>query len=269
MKYKLIKEYPGSPKLGTVLVKKENGWYEREHSPGCAHLPQYIENSPEFWQEVKNPHYEILAFKHVNSGDLSTKRKNGLFLNDPDPNKDGQYREYRDFSIWTIYRVKRLSDGEVFTVGDRYEVTNPIKETRTIGIMYESSDKLMIRPREFGISELCEIQKPKKPILTTEDGVDLYKGDVALRVLTKSSWPIEGITIYKEWWDRQPILTDWKYFSTKEAAEKYVYLHKPMFTRQDILSFVKINTWTEMQYGEKVVDISYNHWLKFIHNENK
>jgi len=37
MKYILKKEYPGSPKLGNIIDNLENDW---------------IENYPEFWEEV-------------------------------------------------------------------------------------------------------------------------------------------------------------------------------------------------------------------------
>ncbi len=45
MKYILKKEYPGSPKLGNIIDNLENDW---------------IENYPEFWQEVVEKDYEIL-----------------------------------------------------------------------------------------------------------------------------------------------------------------------------------------------------------------
>ena len=55
-KFKLIREYPNSPKIGTIAENKD------EHN--CYHLSDvfhqrlnsmYIENYPEFWEEVKDP----------------------------------------------------------------------------------------------------------------------------------------------------------------------------------------------------------------------
>lgn len=48
MKYILKKEYPGSPKLGNIIDNLENDW---------------IENYPEFWEEVVEKDYEILSMK--------------------------------------------------------------------------------------------------------------------------------------------------------------------------------------------------------------
>ena len=50
MKYKLIKEYPGSPKLGDIVIK-EYGVYSRKDKPALN--KNDVENNPEYWQEIK------------------------------------------------------------------------------------------------------------------------------------------------------------------------------------------------------------------------
>ena len=54
--YKLIKEYPGSPKLGTI-VNHVKGWgsYESYFDGDLVYSTYAIENYPEFWQEIKEP----------------------------------------------------------------------------------------------------------------------------------------------------------------------------------------------------------------------
>ena len=51
-KFKLIKEYPGSPKLGTIKPKDTiiSGitFFDREKTPER----DWIENYPEFWEEI-------------------------------------------------------------------------------------------------------------------------------------------------------------------------------------------------------------------------
>lgn len=51
MKYKLIKTYPGSPSIGTIIEFKHNSfWYVESDTEftafGCSHVLDY----PEFWQ---------------------------------------------------------------------------------------------------------------------------------------------------------------------------------------------------------------------------
>lgn len=53
MKYKLIKIYPGSPVLGTIVEKGYTGYVPEGHSNSLDNwsLPEgSVENYPEFWQ---------------------------------------------------------------------------------------------------------------------------------------------------------------------------------------------------------------------------
>jgi len=84
-KYKLIKEYPASPKLGFILFKRHCGTYHNIET-GNVYGSRMIENQPEFWEEVVEKDYEILKTCPIEG---------------------------------TFYSVKRLSDGEIFTVGDK------------------------------------------------------------------------------------------------------------------------------------------------------
>ena len=58
MKYKLIKTYPGSPKLNTIVQKHQNCNYTCDYH---SINPIYVENHSEFWQPVVEKDYEILA----------------------------------------------------------------------------------------------------------------------------------------------------------------------------------------------------------------
>ena len=55
--YKLIKEYPGSPELGTVCEERNNKssfcyYFEGEKNIGIT--KDQVENHPDFWEEVKS-----------------------------------------------------------------------------------------------------------------------------------------------------------------------------------------------------------------------
>lgn len=55
-KYKLIKEYPGSPKLGTIVEKDERCgshiYKYRESNSNFGVLKYHVEDNPEYWEEV-------------------------------------------------------------------------------------------------------------------------------------------------------------------------------------------------------------------------
>ena len=57
-KYKLIKEYPGSPKLGEEVEEYNNGYrYIISDLFDYYYLSRFIEKYPEFWQEIKEKDY--------------------------------------------------------------------------------------------------------------------------------------------------------------------------------------------------------------------
>lgn len=57
IKYKLIKEYPGSPKIGTVVEKESTSYYYREGETRWCIFNNHVEDNPEYWEEVKTNEY--------------------------------------------------------------------------------------------------------------------------------------------------------------------------------------------------------------------
>jgi len=193
-KFKLIKEYPGSGHLGiTVSRKTPNGMYEGwEYN----YYSKHVENYPEYWEEVIEKDYEILISRVV-------------------PN--------------TILSVKRLSDGEVFTVGDKitgysYEDARSIQ---TIKICtYTGIIKL---EQEKGFTSLDSATKLKQPIFLTHDGKDIFNGDKVWYV-NKENFYYDYILAFPEVKFNSEIRA---YFLTREAAEDYVERNKVLFTTED------------------------------------
>jgi hypothetical protein len=58
-KYKLIKEYPGSPELGTEIQEHNvaSGFYYDKNRM-CV-LRYHVENQPEYWEEVNDIYYMV------------------------------------------------------------------------------------------------------------------------------------------------------------------------------------------------------------------
>lgn len=226
-KYKLIKEYPGSPKLGTVInVLNEEGYT----SVAVGHNI-YPKRHPEFWEEVVEKDYEILSF--------TDKKDSNCIVN---VYKIGS-KEQQEFSIknilnnglWNIHSVKRLSDGEVFTVGD--VVTEKLSNNHNVTIksIYIHLNKIVIAVNKGSLNTtvyLSLLEKPKQLLFTTEDGVDIYKGDKAWSIYIP-----EMIMFHQEvkLYNSTDIHTHHKYFSTKEAAEEYILMNKPCLSIQDVL----------------------------------
>lgn len=235
-KYKLIKTYPGSPELGTIAsrgmgIKFEypNGDVGGFSSSKGRDFETLVENQPEFWEEVVEKEYEILSLSLMRSirdeiiiaTDYSDKYIEGLLACKGN----------------SIHSVKRLSDGEVFTVGD---LCNPIgkysySKHKITTIEFCKAGYLRIGSSDYYIG-INNIEHSKTPLFTTEDGVDIYEGDYVCWIVNNKYNHYIDIKDYRKA-DRS-MFTDGTiiYFSTKEAAEEYILMNKPCLSINDLLS---------------------------------
>lgn len=221
-KYKLIKEYPGSPKLGYIweMYSGYKGDYHRQ---------------PEYWEEIIEKDYEILSLT-IHDSRLSDVTGYG----------NAYIEALLKDRLNKIHSVRRISDGEIFTIGD-----NVIFSAKSGSVLKGSVIQFRI-DTEFGIivdyidnskgvgqhwNYLNNAEKYKQPLFTTEDGVDIFEGDDYYSIhTTQFNFPngygkptIKGTAIKGYW------IT----FSTKEAAEEYVLMNKPCLSIQDLINHTK------------------------------
>ena len=76
--YKLIKEYPGSPKLNSIVKQElsfniQHGY--RTEDLKIYYSNDYIEKSPDYWEEIKQKDYEILEFRFNDKSGICRFRK--------------------------------------------------------------------------------------------------------------------------------------------------------------------------------------------------
>lgn len=230
-RYKLIREYPGSPRLGTEITQLE-----------CDSIECY----PEFWEEVVEKDYEILSFKR-NGNFMSIEQKKLATLQ-----KDGSYLHIKllstiggatlEFmlknSFYNIHSVKRLSDGEIFTVGDKinYKVVSTSKRKRTLTSKINSfyidlNNNLRVnfdldRINTSTNCHLNDLLKVKNPLFRTEDGVEIFEGDKTCWI---NNWTVTNFADWKRNNNEKEL-----HFSTKEAAEEYILMNKPCLSLNDV-----------------------------------
>jgi hypothetical protein len=216
--YKLIKEYPGSPTLGTIATYRKD-FKDYIFNDNNCHQPlpvNRIITYPEFWEEVIKKDYEILSL--INDANVVIGPE-GIF--------NPEY--YTNSGLWKIHSVKRLSDGEVFTVGDKCEggIIKGFKQVNNNCPLSAVYDKDW-----FSHDYVTTLKKPKTPLFTTEDGVEVFEGDrcwyVNFLLILCGGNPI-GMVGTKH--------NKFKWFSTKEAAEKYIEENKPKYSEKDMLDF--------------------------------
>jgi hypothetical protein len=224
MKYKLIKIYPGSPKLGTIVEVQKDGYIHWNVNSNIHNPTNYIHNSSieqykEFWQPIVEKDYEILRFILPGNNVIHVQNaKNSMEFMLKNPN------------TYKIYSVKRKSDGEIFTIGDNTKYG-------CIDKFYIKNNYLLaITILESNGRYLKDLEKIKQPLFTTEDGVDIFEGDSFAHT---SGWTEPKIIRATSKHLNYKLPMD-KLFSTKEKAEEFILLNKPCLSYGDIQEFIKV-----------------------------
>lgn len=217
-KYKLIKEYPGSPKLGHI-------WETYDNYKGDYH------KQTEFWEEVIEKDYEILSLTIHDSR-----------LSDMKGNSNEYIEALLKDRLNKIHSVKRLSDGEIFTIGDNCE----FGIITSIFIIKEGYCMTGTAKCSYSCN-IVYLKKAKQPLFTTEDGVDIFVGDNYYELITPDFYLKSSVWNILTCKTRDNINYDQKsnlkngrmWFSTKEAAEEYILMNKPNYSLNDILKVAK------------------------------
>lgn len=218
-----------------------------------------ITDNPEFWEEIPAKTYEILSFysKNIGGGDDTYVDPTFIWLPDkrsPESSELWSRMGYMTKPFGTeeilsnrhygIHSIKRLTDGEVFTMGDICNITdsndcaNPI-----IGFTLLNNSILvqlqLSHTDPFSWFDISICQKSKKPLLITEDGKKIYSENETFYFIIKNNTKIEEWNAQlKKNYKFQYEPDGEKYFSTRKAAEDYVLQNTKLFSIQDLTSAV-------------------------------
>lgn len=194
-KYKLIKKYPGSDPVGTIVTGYgKDGWYSKGPG-GKTYDWTLVVYNPEFWEEVVEKDYQILKTCPIEG---------------------------------TIYSVERLSDGEVFTVGDRIKVYQH-GSTKTIDSIDLMKEGIWFTYDSGSCHLTHAIKQKPQPIYLTHDGKDIFPKDIVWYV-NKENFYHDYIKAYPEVKFNSEIRA---YFLTEEEAKKYIIENKPALSIND------------------------------------
>lgn len=233
--FRLKNKYPGLPDdwdNGMIIGHGERG-SASYYSPVNAkytdkHVP-YIQckNYPIHWEEINQRDYEILTVTaKPNHPNLPVGSIKDSWLN-------------INMDYFDIHSIRRIHDNEVFTVGDEI-ITGASDSYASIYGFKIIDNKLCINhTHSFLVNQMtpgtpsgCHlylISKKKKPLFTTEDGIDIFEGD-NLFLLGINNWVITDVSPC-QYLSKHPFKgatkTEFKYFSTKQKAKEYIKLNKP------------------------------------------
>ncbi len=223
-KYKLIREYPGSPELGAIVqdTNPNNGAKDSYFSLNWGTGKQSFivgknhncENQPEFWQEIIEKKYEILKQEYYPGNHSNSK----------------------------IISIKRLSDGEIFTIGDKIKNSFSSCIGNILSFNIEGKGIIINKSYDIGFNEISHV---KKPLFKTTDGVDIFKND--------ECWVVINNTLSKVNWKNNHPYEIPIYFSTKEIAEEYILMNKPSLFINDIIKIKDLNMTNFTSILKKIV----------------
>lgn len=180
------------------------------------------------WEEVIEKDYKILSL--WNQGSEYPKLPDGNFGSRCCQISTSVMDQY------PIYKIKRLSDGEIFTIGDiiNYNKSdNKLFKNCTIkNFTTEKCGEIKIWATSvMGYFELEYIEKIKQPLFTTENGVDIFEGDIYYIVEIFRNYNL----ITRKCTAKDLKVNGQLNFSTKTKAEEYVLMNKPCLSLNDII----------------------------------
>ena len=231
--YKLKSEFCDLKK-GTEITIADNCIYQIIYKGVTIQLTG---NEKELLEEVIEKDYEILSF--IGTGNLNKDivyelKQHGFYcanmyyLHTLEEMSDAVGVAYENNPV-IINAIKRLSDGEVFTLGDIDSVVGVIKKFYTG--TYNSQKHMMFFNKGYSINS---IKKAEQPLFTTEDGVGIFEGDDYYYFV------VCEVQKHNCGWSnpRTPPLGKVQ-FSKKEVAEQYILMNKPYLSINEILNEVK------------------------------
>lgn len=213
-----------------------------------------VEPSSQYWQEIIENKYEILSyyFKNISGkGDYyvdptyiwyETHKGNGRWSRQGHVTKPYTTEEISNHNGYGIHSVKRLSDGEIFTIGDEL-----IEGTILRFSLSDYNDGIYADAERFidngmytyvGLP-LDKWVKSEKPLFTTEDGVDIYEMDHIYSVeykpfLIPTIMKLTASKKTKELFERR------LFFSSHKAAEEYILVNKSCLSIKEIAPIIGI-----------------------------
>ncbi len=234
-KFELVLEYPGSPRKGTIVETDDEGRYEFTS----------VEGYPETWKEIveKPKEWEIVKLKTLSGAILTYDGEKCIHRTDQ-KDTTNTFNLSNTIQNSSIYAIKRLSDGEIFTIGDAVQLipgnwqSSNCKiskiDIKDNNIIFTITDNVASVSYSQGIQAWRKAKK--KVLFTTEDGVEIFDNDNEVFIPQISDWSgiLPMLACYvvaaKDKKDKS------KVFAFRKNAEQFILMNKPCLSITDVFS---------------------------------
>lgn len=238
--YRLIKEYPGGPKLGFIYYAESLNPIESNY---------YVEIKEVTWQVEKWAEKTKHRFAKI------TTQSGRFDCNTPHE----------------IYAVRRERDGVIFTVGDKITGTVSGIEwnngfVRIVGfhvdlrghLNFEIETGDILSWKVYNATESIEHYKEQEGGIITEDGVIIKGGGYFYVVCVEEGYGYNPYEVINQKWKKLP--EGFKAFHDLRSATEYCILNNPCLTIRDVfhaLSHFEEN-WKKEEYLLGLVETRIN-----------
>jgi hypothetical protein len=204
---------------GFIATETNSGKNFKVNNPQNFTIPSWIIEEGKDWEEIVEKDYEILEIKHK-YGAISS------YMEKLDSNLENK----------SIFKIKRLSDGEVFTIGDKiqYGIIENIKTSDYNDGIYIDTKTYLGLPIEKAEKKTC--------LFITEDGKKIFEGDEFFRVWNVDNrFRLDDYKCYATIKYAAEFMTKTvPHFSTREKAEEYIILNKACLSINDFINILKL-----------------------------
>lgn len=240
-------------KTGNIAQETHSAKNYRVTAPQSFTIPKWIVEDGGDWELVSNSDFEILTFYCPESEKYADLQKNGNYFNSrefAEPLFGGaKVSDLLNSKSHTICSVRRLSDGQIFSVGDyframgrKYKITSFRMGIVNDGLYADGQAK---NGDQYSGYDIKHLQKIDGPLFTTHDGQPIYYADEYYIVYPQytTSWVSQAV-------DKMhgALAT----FSTKELAEAWILMNKPCLSITDIIKVGHQSTLHLMNFDELV-----------------
>jgi hypothetical protein len=211
-----------------------------------GYFPKWVVEDSNDWKEVKE-YPKIVSFRNTTNGVIFHICEDGFYTSYSPGCKIGTFNKeyFLKESHFEIYQVA-VSETEVFTLGDKVEIimNRPKYSKSTISrFKLEANGCISVRVSEYCSVSLHDIRKTPEVLFVTEDGIEIFNGDKFYYISIREPNPACYSGYAQE---GSAMNTNYKYFSTVEAAKKYIDENKPIYSKKQVReaiesSFVREN----------------------------
>lgn len=203
-------------------------------------IPKRFITDSNDWEEIveTKKYYEILSIRDKESNLIVRKEH----IENTNYSLEIDYLK-RNSNTWKINSVKRLSDGEIFTIGDKIKHKS-INTTTNINYINLRDNHIFfdVYSNIIGDTLLENAIKYKKPLFITKDNVEIFENDEYFRVF-KKDWKLYNLQTFTTSGYNFNIMNKqaW-HFSTEQAAKEYIIMNKPCLSYKDVVNFISNNS---------------------------